>query len=150
MKKAITVLLAVVLLLSYAATLAEGEQIYAWADQGNVQLTMVGECPDDDQAAFTRKPSGKLIKVEFTILDDTHMNSTIAMDFTKDNVKLDDFEYWDIVAPGVMIEQNDDGGFSVALVGKIIVYYDVPEDYDLSQGVLMVCGTEAAIPVATE
>ena len=156
MKKVWAVLLAAALFLTGAAVFAEGAQeaeepqIYAWADQGNVQLTKVGDCPDNVKNTFTDRPSGKLIMVEFTILDGAQMDSTIAFDFTKANVKLDDFEIWNIIAPGAAIVETADGGFAVALVGSIQVFFDVPADYDLGSAVLTVCGTEAFIPADPE
>ena len=157
MKKVLAVLLAAALFLAYAAVFAEEAapeaeepQIFAWADQGNVQLTMVGDCPEEMMSTFMAKPSGRLIMVELTILDGAKMDSGIALDFAKENVKLDDFEYWNIVAPGVEIVETEDGGFSAALVGTIDVFFDVPEDYDLDQAVLVICGVEAFIPAPAE
>lgn len=154
MKKGLVVLLIAVLLLGNALALAEGAaapeseepKVFSWTDQGNVQLIMVGNCPDERVATFLEKPSGKLIVVEFQILDGSQLDSQAAFDYAKENVQLDDFTIWNIFAPGAAIVEKDDGTFAVVLVGKIQVLFDVPADYDLSQAHLTVCGEEIPVP----
>ena len=154
MKKIWAVLMIIVLFLAVvpvfaeepAAPESEEKVIFSWADQGNVQLITVGDCPDERVATIQAKPSGKLIVVEFQILDGSQLESEAAFDFAKENVKLDDFEVWNIIAPGVAIVEKDDGTFGVVLVGTIQVLFDVPLEYDLNQAHLTVCGEEITLP----
>ena len=158
MKKVLTVLLAVVLVLTNAVVCAEEAaakdpkepQIFAWADQGNVQLTKVGDYLEELPESVYEIPDGKLIVVEFTILDGAKMDPEVVLDFTKANVQLDEFEIFNVLCHGAELVEVSKGSYEARLVGTISVLFDVPEDYDLSQAKIMICGEEAVIPELPE
>ena len=71
------------------------------------------------------------------------MDPSKAFDYAKANVALDDFPISTIAGRGVRI---DVAAGKAILVGDIVVFFDVPADYDPSGAVVKICGTEAVIP----
>ena len=152
MKKVLLILLAAMLLATAVSAFAEETaetqepQIFEWGTQGNVELILIGECTEELKDLVQGTPEGKWIVVEFQILDGAEMNTNEAFDYAQENVTLDDFAITHLAAQGVKVD-ND---FNAVLIGTIVLYFDVPEDYDITQGTVTINGIEAEIPVFEE
>lgn len=144
MKKLFTLFLSMMLLWT-ATVLGEEaeEQIFDWGGQGNVRLTQVAEFSEDMNLTVDGTPKGKWVVVVLTILDGAEMDPSKAFDYAKANVAMDDFQISNLAGRGAKV---DVAAGKAVLVGDIVVFFDVPADYDPSGAVVKICGTEAALP----
>ena len=147
--KKLTALLMALMLLWTAAVLAEetGEQVFDWDGQGQVKLTQVADYSDDMNLMVDGKPEGKWVVVVFTILDGAEMDPSKAFDYAKASVTMDDFPIASLAGRGARV---DVAAGKAVLVGDIVVFFDVPADYDASAAVVKVNGVTAAVAVPEE
>ena len=124
---------------------ASAEAIIELGDLGRVKLTQVTEFSEDMGLHISDQPKGKWMCVVLSILDDAEMDAAAAFNLAKEAVALDDFPVRQLAGRGVKL---DLAAGKSTLVGDIVLLFDVPADYDLSQAVLKLNGAEAAIPAA--
>lgn len=143
--KKLFALFTALMLLTAAAAFAEEAQVFDWGGQGNVRLTQVADYTDDMNLMIDGSPEGKWVVVVLSILDGAEMNPSKAFDYAKENVTLDDFPVFGLAGRGARVDME--AGTAV-LVGDIVVFFDVPADYDASGAKVTVNGIEAVIPAA--
>ena len=146
MRKLIALFLALMLLWTAAALGEETEgQVFEWGDQGRVQLTQVADMTDDMNLMIDGKPEGKWVVVILSILDGVEMDPSKALEYAKTNVTMDDFPIANVGGRGAKVDLE--AGKAV-LIGDIVVFFDVPADYDPSGAVVTINGIQAVIPSA--
>ena len=73
------------------------------------------------------------------------MDTAAAFDLAKEAVALDDFPIDQMAGRGVKIDM---AAAKAKLVGDIVVFFDVPADYDLSKASVKLNGAVTAVPAA--
>ena len=127
-----------------AAEQAE-EGVIALGDQGRVKLTRVTEYSEDLGLHINGAPKGKWVCVILTVLDGAEMDASAAFDLAREAVALDDFPIDQLAGRGVKIDM---AAAKAKLVGDIVVFFDVPADYDLSGAAVKLNGAVTAVPAA--
>ena len=123
--------------------IAEG--VIALGDQGRVKLTQVTEYSKGMGLQINGTPKGKWVCVILTVLDGAEMDASAAFDLAKEAVALDDFPIDQLAGRGVKIDM---AAAKAKLVGDIVVFFDVPADYDLSKASVKLNGAVTAVPAA--
>ena len=113
-----------------------------WGDLGRAQLLTVAEQAKggDYVTRFytSSQPEGKWVLVIFGVLD-SNVTPTVMMNLGYDILRLDGYEPTTNAAFGASL---DPGIMEFRLTeGLMGFFFDVPEDYDLSKGVVTVSGT---------
>ena len=80
-----------------------------------------------------------------TVLDGAEMDASAAFDLAREAVALDDFPIDQLAGRGVKIDM---AAAKAKLVGDIVVFFDVPADYDLSGAAVKLNGAVTAVPAA--
>ena len=149
MKKMIALFAAIALLLAVTGAAAEGTAedrngTIDWGGMGSVAFSAFGDMREDLQPLVRDDtPQGKLVYVEFSILDDAYFNFTDAMNYAHENVKMNGADPFKIGGTGAKFENG-----LVSIGGTIDVFFDVPEDFDLAQAVVTLKGEELPKPAA--
>ena len=134
------------LIISFGGAAEESaEAIIELGDQGRVKLTQVTEYSEDMGLQINDQPKGKWVCVVLSILDDVEMDPSVAFDLAKEAVTLDEYPVSQLAGRGVKI---DLAAGKAILVGDIVVFFDVPTDYDLSKAVMKLNGEAVAVPTA--
>ena len=142
--KKILILLTVLALFLSVAVAEEGTDTFQWGEYGKVQLTQLTEWNDEITYQVDGSPEGKWIVAVFSIQDGGNFTAD-AMNLADDVLKLDEYTAKKKAAKGATI---DIASGTITLTGTMAFIFDVPVDYDLSQGVLTVNGEKAVVPAA--
>ena len=121
------------------------EGVIELGDQGRVKLTQVTEYSSDMGLQIDGTPKGKWVCVILTVLDGAEMDTAAAFDLAKEAVALDDFPVVQLAGRGVKIDME---AGKAKLVGDIVVFFDVPADYDLSEAVVKLNGAVITVSAA--
>ena len=100
---------------------------------------------DDMNLMIDGKPEGKWVVVILSILDGVEMDPSKALEYAKANVTMDDFPIVNVGGRGAKVDLE--AGKAV-LIGDIVVFFDVPVEYDPSGAVVTINGIQAVIPSA--